>query len=198
MILAVGDKPVRAQIEFELVVLSTLFSGAGNLTKPMVPLIADRLILDYPNESLADFKLCFTRGITGHYGAIQRLDGVTIGVWMKEYLEEKYEAVESKLMKEKENHYQIPDLKDVATDEQAKVYIDQLLKSIESVEAKNSYKMTESEIRQLGAEKPPSKKGTSYVPTVRDQDKAVHIEWYRKQYGASESEAEAWFKSLKK
>jgi len=109
MVLLVGEQSVKLQIEFELINLAALMSVGGNLNKAQVPFIAEQLIQLYPNESIADFKLCFQRGAIGLYGDIQRLDGVTIGQWMKAYLDEKYEVLEAKLMKEKDNSiYQIP------------------------------------------------------------------------------------------
>ncbi len=38
----------------------------------------------------------------GRYGEIQRMDGITIGVWMTQYLEEKYTEMESLIQKRKE------------------------------------------------------------------------------------------------
>jgi hypothetical protein len=105
VIKAIGEDPVKNQIEFELVNLAALMSVGGNLNRAQVPFIAEQLIELYPNESIADFKLCFTRGAIGLYGDIQRLDGITIGQWMKAYLEEKYEIIENKLRKEKDNIY---------------------------------------------------------------------------------------------
>lgn len=107
VIKAIGEDAVKTQVEFELVNLAALMSVGGNLNKAQVPFIAEQLIMLYPNESIADFKLCFQRGAIGLYGDIQRLDGVTIGQWMKAYLDEKYEVLESQLMKEKDNPYKI-------------------------------------------------------------------------------------------
>lgn len=102
---AIGLENVQLMIQFELINLAALMSVGGNLNKAQVPFIADQLIDLYPNESIADFKLCFQRGAIGLYGDIQRLDGITIGGWMKRYLDEKYEVLENQLMKEKDNLY---------------------------------------------------------------------------------------------
>lgn len=102
-----SEEPIKRMIEFELIELANLMSVGGNLNRAQVPFIAEQLIMLYPNESIADFKLCFQRGAIGLYGDIQRLDGVTIGQWMKAYLDEKYEVLEIQLMKEKDNPYKL-------------------------------------------------------------------------------------------
>jgi hypothetical protein len=42
----------------------------------------------------------------GSYGEIYRLDGAIVLTWFKRYLDEKYQAIETRLMKEKDTHYQ--------------------------------------------------------------------------------------------
>lgn len=105
MVAAIGERQVNLQIQFELTLLAGLMSVGGNLNPAQVPFISNQLISMYPNETIADFKICFQRGAIGMYGNIQRLDGITIGGWMKSYLDEKYEVLENMLMKEKENIY---------------------------------------------------------------------------------------------
>src|SRR5690606_14093924 len=86
----VGREQLRRYIEFELIKLSQLVSVGGNLNDAQVQFISEQLINRYPNESIADFKLCFERGITFRYGRIYRLDPTVIFEWMGCYLEEKY------------------------------------------------------------------------------------------------------------
>lgn len=97
-----GEATIKRMVEFELINLAALMSVGGNLNKAQVPFIAEQLIELYPNESIADFKLCFRKGSIGEYGDIQRLDGITIGQWMKSYLEAKYDAIVDAMMKEKD------------------------------------------------------------------------------------------------
>lgn len=133
LVRSVGAELVQLQVEYELTVLSTLVSVGGNLTNFSIPFIAKQLIQEYPNETLADFKLCFQRGAMGAYGAIQRLDGVTIGLWFKDYLEEKYQAVEAKLMGEKDKPYEVQVSKDVLPIEKAGDYIEQWLDNVSKI-----------------------------------------------------------------
>jgi hypothetical protein len=103
MVLAVGEKTVAGFIEFELIKLAERINASGNLTDGQVEFIATQLAGLYPNETIADFKICFEKGASGAYGKIFKLDGVEIGNWMKSYLDEKYTVLEGELMKEKDN-----------------------------------------------------------------------------------------------
>jgi hypothetical protein len=117
MILATDEKSVAAFIEFELIKLAERINVSGNLTTEQIEFIALQLIREFPNESIADFKICFERGATGRYGKIFKLDSVEIGVWMSGirdpdgrvkqfgYLDEKYQALETQMMKEKDDQY---------------------------------------------------------------------------------------------
>lgn len=106
MILATDEKSVQGFIEFELIKLAERINVSGNLTDSQVEFIASQLMGLYPNETIADFKICFEKGASGAYGKIFKLDGVEIGNWMKSYLDEKYTVMETELMKEKDNMYQ--------------------------------------------------------------------------------------------
>lgn len=126
MVQAIGHAKVQVQIELELVKLSDLLSVGGNFTPASIPFIAEQLIQMYPSESIADFKICFQRGGIGQYGPIQRMDGVTVGVWMKKYLDEKYKVLENQLMNQKENIYEQQGSKD------AHEWINTWLKQVEN------------------------------------------------------------------
>jgi len=101
----VGNNKVVRYIEWELVRMTSLVSVGNNLNDAQVQFIATQLVEMFPNESLADFKLCFERGCIGQYGEIYRMDGIVLRKWMEQYLEEKYQVIESDLMKEKDEHY---------------------------------------------------------------------------------------------
>lgn len=76
-----------------------------NLQPEQIPVIAEMLISTFPNESLEDFILCFRRGAMGLYDEkLLRVDGSVITHWMISYLDQKYQAVETKLMQEKDKH----------------------------------------------------------------------------------------------
>lgn len=105
MILAIGLISVKRMIQFELIKLAELMSVGGNLNSAQVDFIADELIEKYPNESIADFKICFRKGAIGAYGDIQRMDGITIAKWMKEYLIEKYTILENQLINERDEYW---------------------------------------------------------------------------------------------
>jgi hypothetical protein len=118
VIMAVGEKSVKGFLEFELTKLAERINVSGNLTPDQTDFIADQLMREFPNETLADFKLCFERGASGAYGKIWKLDGVELGVWMRGirdadgkvkqlgYLDEKYQIMQDELMKQKDNQWQ--------------------------------------------------------------------------------------------
>lgn len=104
MILAAGEDSVVGFVEFELIKLAERVNVSGNLTDGQIQFIASQLVGMFPNETLSDFKLCFERASMGAYGKLFKLDGIEIGQWMGKYLDEKYQALETQLMKEKD-HY---------------------------------------------------------------------------------------------
>ena len=90
-----GRGPIVRFVEFELIRLTQLVSVGGNLNNAQVEFISTQLVEMFPNESLADFKLCFERGCIGQYGEIYRMDGIVLRGWMEKYLDEKYQVVEA-------------------------------------------------------------------------------------------------------
>lgn len=149
MILAIGQTKVSLQIEFELIKLAELMSVGGNLNQAQVTFIAGQLIELFPKESISDFKICFQRGAIGSYGDIQRMDGITIRKWMEKYLEEKYQVLEDRLMKEKEDHYKI-----VIPENSDRDWLKEWEDAIKSVDAKPVLQLTPEEIEEQGQEKP--------------------------------------------
>jgi hypothetical protein len=99
-----GEGTVKAYVEAELIKLAGNFNGnpALNLKDYQVPVIADMLIQNYKWESIEDFTLCFRRASCGMYGEIYRIDGAVIGQWLARYLDEKYDALEQRKAKEKQ------------------------------------------------------------------------------------------------
>lgn len=156
MIRAIGEKPVRDQIEFELTNLAALMSVGGNLNRAQIIFIAGELINLYPAESISDFKICFKRGAIGAYGQIQRMDGITLREWMEKYLEEKYKVMEDILMREKENIY--APIKLTEQEQQHLIDVDALLNeykaTLKRFEPKAIRPMSEEEIKAEGQDDP--------------------------------------------
>lgn len=157
-ILAIGANAVLNQVEYLLHRLASLLNVGGNLNDAQVQFIADQLIQRYPNESIADFKICFDRALTNAYGQIFRLDCIVIFEWMQKYMEEKYAILEDKLMKEKDDLYK-PVVSESNVD-----WLEQWKQSVSQVEIKAIRPMTEKEIQEEGKEKP---KGEKYMPDPR-------------------------------
>lgn len=133
-------------------------SVGGNLNDAQVQFIADKLIELYPTESIADFKICFQRGAIGSYGAIQRMDGITIRDWMAKYLEEKYLIMEDMLMQEKDSLYKVPELTEQEREYVSRLDVTKMLndyaESVKSFDAKAILPMSEKEIEEEGHERP--------------------------------------------
>lgn len=115
-------KNIEAFLAIELTKLQSMVNidNRLNLQGHQIPVIAQELLNTYSRESLADFTICFRRGAMGKYGEIFKIDISVIMGWMSGtekqpgYLEEKYQAIENRLMRERDNHYQ-------ETTEQAKL-----------------------------------------------------------------------------
>lgn len=124
-----GERTVQMYLEVELVKLAANFNGnpALNLKDYQVPIIAEMLMQNYKWESIEDFTLCFRRASCGFYGEIYRIDGAVIGQWMARYLEEKYDALEQRKKKEKE---QETDAKRLFQSVDGSKYIKQMLEQI--------------------------------------------------------------------
>lgn len=163
LVQATGKETVQQFIHFELVKLSNLVSVGGNITTAQAQFIASELIELFPNETIADFKLCFQRGARGDYGDIFRMDGIVIRKWMQTYLEEKYQVLEDQMMKEKDSYRQtiIPE----DPDETAKKYLAIMEEQLRPAGQKTTLSrnlqylndlkgLSEAEIAREGKEKP--------------------------------------------
>lgn len=150
---AIGEANVKLMIQFELVKLAELMSVGGNLNDAQVEFVSEQLMELYPNESIADFKICFRRGAMGTYGQIQRMDGLTIGEWMKLYLNEKYEVLERQLMNERDEYYKV-----VIPEKSDRDWHAEWLNAVNKNDGfKEVPKLTEEEINAEGQEKPKRK-----------------------------------------
>jgi len=196
VIQAVGEDSVRAQIEFELIKLASLMSVGGNLNKAQVVFISGQLIEQFPNESIADFKICFERGAIGLYGDIQRMDGITIGVWMKKYLDEKYEVLEDKLKNEKDTPWQLPaeipkskDLTKEQNEDRQRIWqegLDKWKANVDSKDQKRSFVLSETEtlkkVKQLEKREHPITSRAELIKRER------HFEWIKANFDARTGE----------
>jgi hypothetical protein len=183
----VGRNQIVRYVEFELVKMSSLVSVGGNLNDTQVQFIAIQLVELFPCESLADFKLCFQRGCIGQYGEIYRMDGIVLRQWMEKYLDEKYQVVEEKLMREKEEHYKIAEPKPAESGQlshdQAMDWFRKWKDLVNKVEMKKIAPLSEKEIREEGQER---KKHTHYPSTSESEfnKRMQHLEYIKENYDA--------------
>jgi hypothetical protein len=156
MVLACDLQTVQAFIEFELIKLAERINVSGNLTDSQIQFIAAQLVEMYPNETIADFKICFESAAMGKYGKLFKLDGIEVGQWMKTYLDEKYQVLETELMKEKEDMYKPVKVTDSATDPvKHQEWLNKLSEAVGLNQKVSTVpKLTEKEIRSEGQEKP--------------------------------------------
>lgn len=170
LVLSVGKVAVSRLIELELVKLASAVSVGGSLDNYKVQLIATQLIEFFPNESIADFKVCFFRASAGQYGDIFRLDGIIVRKFMESYLDEKYQTVEEQLMKEKDNLYKSPE-KSKATD--FNVY-EEFLKVHGTGVGNKIPSISREEILRNGQSEPPKKPSTGHRPMTPEEVQAWH------------------------
>lgn len=169
----VGRNQVCRFIEFELIKLSTLVSVGNNLNDNQVQFIAASLVEMFPNESLADFKICFHRGAIGQYGEIYRMDGIVLRKWMESYLNEKYELVEAELKKGKDEIYKKHDTRgsDIADK-----YINEMLENFKPT--RKEKEITDKEIQEEGMIRPKAVKHPS-TPESLVVEREYHNAWIR-------------------
>jgi hypothetical protein len=129
-----GREAIQTYLEVEIIKLAgnVNVNPALNIKTHQVPVIAEMLIDQYPLESIEDFTLCFRRATVGLYGEIYRIDGAIINQWFAKYLDEKYDALEQKLAKEKHADKQAEKLTQGKSDEavDGSKYFKQILENI--------------------------------------------------------------------
>jgi hypothetical protein len=185
VIRAVGEQEVVKYIHYELIKLANLVSVGGNLNDMQAAFIAQELVKIYPNETLADFKLCFNRGAIGQYGQIFRMDGIIIREWMEKYLEEKYVVVERKLMSEKEDFYKpvTRTITEEVSDQKIKDRLQEWRTTIEqSANDKRISPLTEKQIQEEGKIRPKAVATYPYTPLSLIEEKDLHIQYIRENY----------------
>ena len=171
-----GEQAVTRYLEFELMKLSTLVSVGGNFNNAQIVFIAKKLIQLFPNETLADFKLCFDQAAIGQYNIdgendIFRMDGIVIRRWMEKYLEKKYEVIEDKLMRPYTN--KTPEKRNILRDSirdrlpdgypfapvvkkevRAALWLKKWREDVSGIQSKRINTLTTEEILQEGQRKP--------------------------------------------
>lgn len=194
----VGRTQIARYVEFELVKLTQLVSVGGNLNDPQVQFIASQLVEIFPNESLADFKICFQRGCMGQYGEIYRMDGIVLRQWMEKYLEEKYAIVEEDWRKQKQEE------KKQITPQGEHDWFKVWKESVDKLPHSKRFDLTQEEIEKEGQVKPPP---IEYNPSPIAQIEMINrhkekITEARRKYflsakpDASEEEIQAYLKKF--
>jgi hypothetical protein len=105
----VEPREIAIALDIQLTRLVANLNLKWTVNDSQVKTIVEDLLEKYPNETLEDFILCFKKARQGEYGELIRLDSAIIFTWMTIYLEEKYEALEDELQKEKDRPYELPD-----------------------------------------------------------------------------------------
>lgn len=179
-----GHGAVQRYVEFELIKLAALINTGGNLTDIQVSFVAEALIREYPNETLADFRLCLQRAAIGKYGDVFRVDPIVIGKWMKLYLDEKYQVAEDELMKSKEDFKSQYDWRDKGEGFNHDFVRKKLMEWRQTVEA--------AEIKFVEGKTERARRGTGYKDPhppewhdMRDKIRRVASEFYKDRYSFS-------------
>lgn len=91
-----GMDDIYAQVEYDLIKSLALLNLNLTIKDHQYPFIVRELVDMFSNESIQDFQLCFKNGVKGKYGKIYNVDLSVLSLWMAEYLDEKYQHIESK------------------------------------------------------------------------------------------------------
>lgn len=173
----IGEDSILRAIEYELMVLNELVGCTNRLSNIQIVAIAEQLLATYPNESLADFKICFMRATIGQYNndknKVVWLDGIVIGQWVGRYLSEKYDAVEARLMAEKDNPYDLSDKKAPPFDLLAEF---KRVHGIDLTEKTRIPRLTRDQILEQGQSEPPRRSATGARPMTAEEVEAWHLE----------------------
>jgi hypothetical protein len=188
---------IEACLAIEITKTANALTVGGNLRQGQSLEIAIDLIKQYPHESIEDFCFCLRNGVRGKYnenGKLFRFDGVVIHEWFRQYLDEKYEAIEARLMAEKDNTHEV--VKRTSSD-WLELMKDAVKKSDEEAPMKTVPQskifmqkvmdLTEKEIEREGKERP---KRQSYPSTSASEirQRELHLEWIRENFDARTGE----------
>lgn len=174
-----GKGSVVRFVEFELIKMTTLVSVGNNLNNAQVEFIAAQLVELFPNESMADFKICFQRGCLGQYGEIFRMDGIVLRKWMERYLDEKYQILEDELRKANQNDY-------AERVEQPEVgpgrkLFDDYANSLQM--GRKVPCISDEDIKREGQKEPTKKTGTGHPRITEEGIEASRLQDLKREYG---------------
>lgn len=172
---------LEACLAVEITKTANMLTVGGNLRQGQSLDIARSLIAEFPGESLQDFCLCLRNGLKGNYGDIYRFDILIISGWFKQYLQEKYEAIERKLMQEKDDMYK-PIKTDPTNPDKHQMWIDRLKEAVGSNEIiKKVPPITDEDVEQEGQERPKASFHPSSPKSIIDKHER-HIQYVRENY----------------
>lgn len=146
----VGRGKIVIFLKAELIQLAGRVSVSGNITPEQMEFIATNLVEMFPNESLADFKLCFERGCMGQYGEIYRMDGIVLRAWIEKYLDEKYQYIEQDWENEKKKVIE----PDPTYEGAGRKLFDEYAKKLSDEAKMRVPAMDDKDVRKYGQEKP--------------------------------------------
>lgn len=176
---SVGFREIAQALDVQLTKLVANVNVSQNLNDSQIKTVVEDLLDKYPNETIEDFILVFKRARQGEFGTIYHLHSAVIFSWMEFYLNEKYEALEKKLEREKDVPYVEPS---GDTGPGYKAFLEYQKKLVE--EAKGAIRpITEQETKAEGQEKPI--KPVYFRPTeaeVRAHEK--HIRYLKANYNS--------------
>ena len=172
---------LEACLAVEIAKVSNMLTVGGNLRQGQSVEIARALITDYPNESLQDFCLCLRNGMKGHYGEIFRFDIMVINDWFQKYLLQKYQAIEDKLMREKDEMYKPQTFSEEVQYQKVRERLAQWRQAVEGVGAKKIAPLTDEEIDKEGQEKPKAN-FHPYTSESQIRKHERHLEYLRQNY----------------
>lgn len=101
MVKEVGRKKLALVLDYHLSRLVSLLNLNLTLNDVQLGVIVEDLLDRYPQETIEDFILIFKKARQGEYGELFRVDSAIVFKWVEKYLQEKYQAMEDKLQREK-------------------------------------------------------------------------------------------------
>lgn len=100
-----GESVVIKAITGLLLMTADYLNVRKDFTEIQAIQVATLFIDEYGTDSLEDLALCLKRAKVGRYGTdYNRLDGQTIFLWFKQYLEEKWDEKENQIQQQKHSH----------------------------------------------------------------------------------------------
>lgn len=190
-----SSRLVAQSIDAALVKLVTSVNVSQNLNDIQIQTIVEDLIDKYPNESIEDFILVFKKARQGEFGTIYSLHSAVIFSWMEFYLEEKYQALERNLMKERDDMYKRPEKMPETGEGYAE--FQEWAKTLK--QEKVVRPLSDEDVKREGQSEPPTKKAIFYPssPESKEAEIKAKIELGRKIHELSKQHPEKSLEELK-